>query len=326
MNTSIWTRHADKILVAVALIMGISYPIAKNAMAGEWGQFKFLFLSLRFWLAFFVLLPWAWGYFRGQQEEGEKTEVIPPQRYFRGALIVGLPLVATFGFQYWAFAIHGSTSGGVAFIMAFKVALVLLLTALFWKAAWLSTKTNPLSRETVTGILLATVGLVIFTYQPSFHFVQSDLLAVCAMVGYALFLVASNELHERKLKTIPIVAGASFVIAVLTGILSCLFELPYGPPGWDIKIIFAIAWMGLIPGALGLLALCRVDTPNANRKALILSLEPVFAAATGWVILHEQLTGLQTIGGLLILIGVTIKQLLALANPRHQPSIVKVSA
>jgi drug/metabolite transporter (DMT)-like permease len=80
--------------------------------------------------------------------------------------------------------------------------------------------------------------------------------------------------------------------------------MPLNPP-----LLGAIAYTAIF--SLGLSYILQVwaqkHTPPAD-AALILSLESVFAAASGWLFLEERLTGIQLMGCLLIFVAVLLSQ------------------
>ncbi len=74
-----------------------------------------------------------------------------------------------------------------------------------------------------------------------------------------------------------------------------------------LPLVLAVGIVGtLIPFGLFLAAVNRLD---ATRAAILATLEPVTAALLSWVWLGEHLDAWQLLGGLLVLVGVTIVQL-----------------
>jgi len=98
------------------------------------------------------------------------------------------------------------------------------------------------------------------------------------------------------------------VTAVLALVCGFIFE-PLGMPGIT-SALPAILYAGLLSGGVAytLQIVAQKHTPAAE-AALIMSLESVFAALAGALLLRERLTPLATVGCGLILLGVLVVEI-----------------
>lgn len=129
-----------------------------------------------------------------------------------------------------------------------------------------------------------------------------DLLAISAGLTYAM-----NNLAYRSVESVPVVSKnvimlAGAILLALPWLL--LFAEPSRPTGgaWWAGVAFGVLW--LIP-AVGLTQY-GVAHMSAGRAAVLLTLELPIAAATGALFGGVDLTSMEWLGGLLILVAAVI--------------------
>ena len=213
----------------------------------------------------------------------------------RRGLLLGLlygvaQLLQTFGLAQTAASVSG-------FLTGLYVVLTPLLSALI-----LRTRIPP---AVWAASVLATAGLGVLSLQ-GFAIGYGELLTVASAVVYALHIVALGRMSEPgtawalsavQMATIAVVCG---VAAVPGGI-----QLPASGTDWAIVI-----YLALIAGALTMLlqtwAQARVE---AARAAVIMAMEPVWAAAFAVALGGESVTGRMIIGGGAILAAMYLVEL-----------------
>ncbi|GAA3709147.1 DMT family transporter [Microlunatus aurantiacus] len=213
----------------------------------------------------------------------------------RRGLLLGLlygvaQLLQTFGLAQTAASVSG-------FLTGLYVVLTPLLSALI-----LRTRIPP---AVWAASVLATAGLGVLSLQ-GFAIGYGELLTVASAVVYALHIVALGRMSEPgtawalsavQMATIAVVCG---VAAVPGGI-----QLPASGTDWAIVI-----YLALIAGALTMLlqtwAQARVE---AARAAVIMAMEPVWAAAFAVAFGGEGVTGRMIIGGGAILAAMYLVEL-----------------
>ena len=153
--------------------------------------------------------------------------------------------------------------------------------------------------------VLATVGLGVLSLQ-GFAIGYGELLTVASAVVYALHIIALGRMSE------PGTALQLSVVQMATIAVVCAvrrrpggIQLPTSGIDWVIVI-----YLALIAGALTMLlqtwAQARVE---ASRAAVIMAMEPVWAAAFAVAFGGESLTGRMIIGGGAILAAMYLVEL-----------------
>jgi len=281
------TWPGDVALGVAAFFFGTTFVVVKDAIAEVEPS---AFLAVRFLIGAAVLAVAAWG------RPASPREV-------RHGIVAGLALwvgytAQTVGLQYT----DPSTS---AFLTYLVVVFVPILGWLFLR--------QRLHRATGIGIALALVGLALLTggRPGSGGLVEGigrgELLTVGCAVAFAAHMLILGRTAWRhdpvRLTCVQIatVGIASLVVSSLGGVDDVSFG---GAP------LLAAAFTGVFATALAFLLMVwaqRSVTPS--RAALILLLEPVFAALLSWLS-GESLTLTSAIGGALILLAVAVSELL----------------
>jgi drug/metabolite transporter (DMT)-like permease len=220
----------------------------------------------------------------------------------RRGLLLGLlygiaQLLQTFGLAHTAASVSG-------FLTGLYVVLTPLLSALI-----LRTRIAP---AVWAGAGLATAGLAVLSLQ-GFSIGYGELLTVASAVVYALHIVALGRMSEPGTALqLSVVQMAAIAVVCGIGAAPGGIQLPASRLDWTIVI-----YLALIAGALTMLlqtwAQARVE---ASRAAVIMAMEPVWAAAFAVAFGGESVTWRMLVGGGAIL---TAMYLVELA-PQRRPS------
>jgi drug/metabolite transporter (DMT)-like permease len=171
---------------------------------------------------------------------------------------------------------------------------------------------------TLVGVVLAVAGLVLLTGGADAGFGRGEVLTLGCAVAFAAHLVFLGGVAPRhdavRLTTVQLatVGAACLVPAAVQG----GFDLDGGA-------LAAAAFTGVFATAVAFLAMVwaqRVVSPS--RAAIILLLEPVFAALLSAVV-DEPLTAAVVAGGGLILIAVLLAEVVAPMLARAAPDVVR---
>ena len=278
--------RADLILLAVALLWGSGF--VGGRVAGEHLN-SFVYNGARFLLGALTLLPFASRRLRGlTRSEGW------------GGALAGVVLVAASNLQQ--VGLQFTTAGKAGFITGLYVVLVPLLAALVWRQApsWLAWVAS----------LLAAAGLFLLSGAQSVALAPGDGWVLAGALFWALHILLIGSLAPR---TDPLRLG--IVQFAVCGALSTALGLALDPDpfaGWGIAW-WTIVYNGVLSAGLGitLQTFAQRHAP-ATDTAVILSLEAVFAAVFGLLLLAESLTTLQLIGCGLMLAGMVLAQARAL--------------
>ncbi len=280
--------RADLTLLTAAVVWGIAF-VACRVAAEQLGPF--LYNGLRFTLGALTLLPFV----------GRRLRSLTHLELWGGALIGALLFGASAlqqkGLQF-------TTAGKAGFITGLYVVLVPLLLALVWRQ-------RP-HRSSWAASLAAAAGLYLLSAVEQVALSLGDALELAGAVVWALHVIAISQLARRadalRLAWVQCVVCAALSLAFGLGLESrTTADL--------VNVWWAIAYTGVFSVGLGytLQMLGQQHAPPAD-ASVILSLEAVFAALAGWLMLGEMLTGWQLLGCGLMLAGMLLAQVGAFAQ------------
>ncbi len=190
----------------------------------------------------------------------------------------------------------------VSYIPASLAALLLYTFPVYVAILAFFVEKEPLTKQTVTSILLSLVGLTMIL-GTSFGQVNLTgvLFALTAAVVYALYIVTGNHL----IKDIPPLFATAFIS--LFASLS-FFTIGFSTGTLDFHIQ-AQAWLALIGIALVSTVLSMftffkgLEVIGSTKSSILSTVEPVVTILLSTALLREHLTSLQLLGGLAVLAG-----------------------
>jgi drug/metabolite transporter (DMT)-like permease len=284
--------RAHALLVLITLIWGATFVIVKSAVEQDATPLLFNFVRM-------TLAAIALGIFFHREL----------RNITRSALIAGsVPgLFLWLGYEFQTTGLRLTTASKSAFITGVSVILVPLLLMLFW-----GRKT---SMWTALGVLAAFAGLFLLSVPASESGLgnwasvnRGDVLTLGCAISFAFHIIFLGRASERH----PIAQIGFLQIAtaaVLMGITAPLLEKPHIV--WSSQVVWAIVLTSLLATAAAFTVQAWAQQfVSPAQTALILSLEPVFASMTSYVVLGEHLGLRAGVGAALILAGVLISELL----------------
>jgi drug/metabolite transporter (DMT)-like permease len=202
----------------------------------------------------------------------------------------------------WHFSIRLTSVANATLLANCAVLLVPPLSWLFLRRA--------IRLSTIGYGALAFLGIALLS-SPSLHVggqqLLGDALALVTAVFYAAYLVAVAAARQR--------IGAS-ALALASSLLSSLALLIFVLlAGEELLPPVAMDWIWLI--GLAMISQVFAQTAIAHamgrippaQAAIGLLIQPVSAAVFAWVLFHESMSGLQLLGGALVLIAITAVRL-----------------
>jgi drug/metabolite transporter (DMT)-like permease len=279
------TRYRSELaLLIAALLFGVTFPLVHDALADI---DPFAYLALRFAIAVIVLGPFA---------------IVPARRagaLERRLLIrVGIPAgVLLFGgYATQTVGLQTTSPSTSAFITGLYVVLTPIVESIVRR------RRPP--APVLAGIALATVGLYLLTGADLSLVGTGELWTLAGAVIFAVWIVYQGE-YAARLGPIPFTTVQMVMVAALA-----VPPMAAGGVG-DITglAVFAAAFTGIACSSVALsLQVYGQRRIAPSRAALILLLEPVFAAVAGFV--NGERLGLVAVGGaLVILLGILISEL-----------------
>lgn len=269
---------ADLVLLGIAFAWGTTFQLVQGALADI---DTFPFLAIRFTAAFLLLLPLRKGSFK----------------WHPAALRAGIYLFCGYALQ--TLGLLWTTSSKAAFITGLNVILVPFI------AAFLDRK---LPNWTVlTGAGLAAAGLGFISLEGTFLPGKGDLLVLCSAVFFALQILALREASKTM--------KAQDLTLVQMGVVSLLSWGAWGGFGgnsinWTPAVILALVVTSVFATALAFLGQSWAQRfTSAERVALLLTAEPVFAGLFSYFYGGEIFSTQKIIGCALILAGILVSEL-----------------
>lgn len=275
---------ADLSLLLVAFIWGSTFVVVKEAVAH---LSTFWFLAIRFWLAFLVLLA---IYYR------PVAAAVKVRAALTGAVVVGVFLAAAYALQTTGLTV--TTPSKAAFVTGLYVVIVPIFQATLLK--------RPPGVYPVTGAVVATAGMGLLTLQGGLLPSGGDLLVLGCAFGFAFHIIAVGHYAHRQdpyaLATLQVgVAAAAFTLLALA------FEPR--PGHIAVPVWLAILVTGVFATALAMVlqsAIQRLTPPT--HAAILLAMEPVFAALTSFVYLGEVQSPRALAGAAMMLAGMLLAE------------------
>ena len=282
---------ADGLLLLTALIWGFAF-VAQRIGMNYVGPFTFN--GVRFALGCLVLVPFMTrrpspGDARRMPAQDLKTTVW-------GGGLAGLALFC--GASLQQVGLVYTTAGNAGFITGLYVVIVPLL-GLVWRQ-----RTHA---GTWAGALLAAVGLYLLSVTEGFVIAFGDLLELAGAFFWAAHVLIVGWLAPRVPSTrlaflqfaacslLSLATAALFESVRLGAILQAALPILYGG--------------ALSVGVAYTLQVVAQRNAHPAHAAILLSLEAVFAALGGWLLLDETLTPRGLFGCALMLAGMLLSQL-----------------
>ena len=294
--------RADLVLLLVALIWGSAFAVQR--VAAQYFDL-FTFNGLRFLLGGLILLPFSkLNPFRHPQrsqivkDSNSVNAKLPPKLDWKSLtfiLLAGLFLFGAAGLQQAGLAT--TTAGNAGFITTLYVVLVPIILVLFWgeKIHWSSW----------LGAGIAIIGSLLLSTGGSFKLASGDALEMAGALFWAMHVILVSR-AVRHMDVITFSVGQYLSAGVLNMLMSIAFHMPFDgiAIGW-----WTILYIGLLSTAVGytLQVFGQKYAPPTD-ATILLSMEAVFAALTGYIFLGETMRLVQLAGCGLILIAVLVTQ------------------
>lgn len=282
---------SDILLLLAAIVWGGGF-VAQRTASANLGFFSFN--AVRFLLAAFVMLPF----------------ILPRIKKFDRTFLWILPagFLLYGGSALQQAGIETTSAGSAGFITGVYVILVPLMLAVIWKV-----KTKPIIWLAALAALGGTYLLSTGGKSPTPS--TGDLIVLVGSFVWAAHVIIVG-LSVRKLDVFVFSTG-QFLLCGFLHLVSSFFTTP--PDLVSIQLSLpSVLYAGLASVVLGftLQAVGQKHAPAAD-AALILSLEAVFAAIFGALIIGERMNPLQILGCAIILAAILGAQLFAIRSTKN---------
>lgn len=236
------------------------------------------------------------AFFRMRREPG-KTRQINWRTLIGGGICCGLFLAAASVFQQMGLVT--TTAGKAGFITAMYILIVPVVNYILFgkKNTWI----------VWLAVLIGVAGMYLLCVKKGLNLTRGDMLVcICAFLFSGHILCCDHFVKH----TDPVCLSAIqfLTVAVITAALSFLFE----SPTWAgiRQAALPILYCGLISGGVGYtLQIIAQRYTDPTIASLLMSLESVFAALAGALILHEKMSVRELLGCVVMFAAIVLVQL-----------------
>lgn len=281
--------RGNLLLLLTALIWGLAFVAQKLGME-HLGSFSFN--AIRTLIGALALLPIAARRRAGDRKSGDgdrRTLIV-------GGALCGLALFVASNLQQAG--LQYTTVGKAGFITALYILIVPLLgllmgkrvRALFWVA-----------------VGLALVGMYLLTMSGSLSISRGDLLVTLSAIGFSVHILVIDH-FSPKADGVRMATIQFFVCGLLSMVPMLLWERP------SLAAVGAswapLLYSGMLSCGVGytLQILAQRDVKPVV-ASLLMSLESVFAALAGWLVLGQRLSARELAGCALVFAAILLAQL-----------------
>lgn len=302
------TIKSDLLLLLASAIWGFSF-VAQRAGMQFIGPFSFN--AIRFALGAgsigaIILLT-------GKRVLGQRD--LRPKNELRGSKIRPIPAglltgtILFLGASLQQVGIVYTTAGKAGFITGLYVVLVPIL-GLFLGA-------KP-SIANWIGALLATAGLYLLSFKGTLMIEPGDGLVLLGALLWAIHVIVIGR-YSNLIAPLTLAFMQFATCSVLSTLVALIVE------STSMQMVKDAIWPILYGGILSvgvaftLQVFAQRKAPPAH-AAIILSMESVFAAIGGWILLHESIPNRGLVGCALMLLGIIVSQLFHMRSLRRAAS------
>ncbi len=286
------------VLLLVAVIWGTAF-VAQAVGMDHLGPFSFN--AIRYFIGSVSLIPVIAVVRKIQNRKGEgpATEEEKKNRLIftvKGGLFCGIVLCVASLLQQ--FGIIYTSVGKAGFITALYIIIVPFFSVIIGKKiklkAWLAA-------------IIAIIGFYFMCVDGVDAINIGDILVLSGAFVWAVHILLIDH-FAPKAEVVLMSAVQFFVSGVLCGILAAIFETVSLQAIKDclIPLLYAGVLSCGIAYTLQIAGQKRVEPTLA---CLVLSLESVFSAIAGWIVLGQRMAGIEIVGCLLAFAGVIVAQL-----------------
>jgi len=282
--------QANLLMLLATIIWGTAF-VSQTTGMGAIGPFTFSFA--RFFFATLTVLPLAF-YF----EYSNFKIIFSNKKLIILSITTGFVLFLGMGLQQYALQI--SQISNVAFLTALYVPIVGVISRFIFKTRlhwviWIA-------------VLLCLYGSYLLSSNQSIEIQKSDSLIFIAAICFALHIILI-DVFIKKINS-PFTFGCTqyFIVFIISLIIALIYEQPTLE---NISIEwFEILYTGILSAGIGYtLQIIAQHKASPTPAAIILSMEAVFAALAGWILINQTLDTNKILGCIAIFIGVIIVQI-----------------
>ena len=301
--------RGNLMLLLTALIWGTAF-VAQSAGMDYVGPFTYN--GVRTLLGGIVLLPIIALFDRSKpaaQRPAPAERAVINKTSAWGGLCCGLMLCI--GSSLQQYGISMTTAGKAGFITALYIIIVPLMGVFIHKK---------IPRIIWLCVAIAVAGFYLLCVKDGFSISTGDLLVLCSAFFFSLHIMVIDHFASKEVDGVRMSCVQFFVAGGLTMIPAFLFEEITLASLWAAR--YTILYTGVMScGVAYTMQILGQKDTDPTTATLIMSLESVFAALSGWLLLHESLSGKELMGCALVFAAVLLAQIpLPQRHPHSEPA------
>lgn len=280
------------ILTITALIWGTAF--VAQSMGMKYTK-PFTFNGVRTVVGGIALLP-VILFMSKSKGESPKKEINDNKLWIRAGIECGLALLIASSLQQ--VGMQYTTAGKAGFLTALYIIIVPIL-GLFLKkkvrmTVWLS-------------VAIATIGTYFLSVKQGFNIGIGDIYIILCAFGFSVQIMIVDK-YASLTNAVKLSCTQFFVCGISSVIIALIFEKPQFSQ--IMQAAAPILYAGVMSsGVAYTLQIIGQRYTEPAIASLIMSMESVYAALGGWLILNEQLTGKELFGCALVFTAIIITQI-----------------
>ncbi|MBR7132292.1 MAG: DMT family transporter [Clostridia bacterium] len=289
------------ILCTAALIWGLAF-VAQSDAVGLVPSF--MVNALRSFVGAGALYVFYYAVNRKQKTGFFPTEKTEKKRFLKGGTVCGVCLAIAMNFQLFGIAVYPdgvASEARAGFLTALYVILV-PIASVFWG--------KKINLFVWLGVLIAVVGVYMLCFSDGFGGIYlGDILMFICAVAFTAHII-SIDAYVGLMGGVRLSIMQFLVTGIISAVLSAVFELSQWDAGNMLQAAPQILYLGLMSsGVAYTLQIVGQKYAEPAVASISMSLESVFAALGGWVIVGNALSGKEILGCGLVFVAIITAQL-----------------
>jgi drug/metabolite transporter (DMT)-like permease len=290
------------LIIFLPIVWGTTFPIVKFALLEST---PLLFNVIRFGIT-------AIGFFAFSKASRTGLRIIlhpknEVEKMIRlDALILGFTLAA--GYVLQVFGLMTTSASKCAFLTS---------TTIIWTPIFsFMTGRESHGKVMIASIIVTIVGVLLMThpYRGGLGFELGDLLTLGCAFSFSFYILRVDRAYPRIVGIVKNATQASIMVTsnqLIVATVLMILMLPFGPLRFHTSVltVSSVLYLALFATALTAYIQARhQEAVSPSAAAVIYMLEPVVAGLIGYLFLMERLGTEESIGALLIVLGVIVAQ------------------
>ena len=280
-------------LIVCTFIWGTTF-VAQDAGMDNIGPFTFN--SVRFFVGFLAVVPFFLFFEKNKVKKQLKNK---KNEFYK--LIIPVGIFLFLGTVFQQVALIYTEVANAAFLTTLYVPIVAIISRFIFK--------SQLYWMIWVAVLLCVYGSYLLTSNQTLEIKKSDGLLFLSGVFFAFHIILIDIFMKKFFSPFSFALIQYSIVFILSFLVAIIFEDP------SLKNIrlewFEIIYCGIMStGFAYTIQIIAQSKTNPAPAAIILSMESVFAAIAGWIIMDQYLDHYKLLGCLCILIGVILVQLI----------------